>query len=50
MIIIWILIDMLTVMSDHELTLTPLHNIRIGGVYNARGTSSWVVRIWEIGV
>ena len=25
-------------MNDHQLTLTSLHNIRIGGVYSAYGT------------
>ena len=44
-----ILIDILNIMSDHELMLTLLHNIRIGGVYNAYETFLLIVRIREIG-
>ena len=29
-----ILIDILNIMDEHELTLTSLHSIRIDGVYN----------------
>ena len=45
-----ILIEDLNIMGDYKLTLTSLHNIRIGGVYNAYGIFFLVVRIWEIGV
>ena len=40
--------DVLNIIIEHELTLTLLHNIRIGGVYNGYGTFFWLLRFGRL--